>query len=58
MTIELKHAGIMPKRKDIDRMWVDLIRWIKLRTEGDGTLLARKEANQDQDSDLEKINAL
>ncbi|MCV6611299.1 MAG: DUF2817 domain-containing protein [Amphritea sp.] len=42
MTIELKHAGIMPKQKDIDRMWTDLIRWVKLRTEGDGTLLARK----------------
>lgn len=43
MTIELKHAGIMPKQKDIDRMWTDLIRWVKLRTEGDGSLLARKE---------------
>lgn len=42
MTIELKHAGIMPKQKDIDRMWTDLIHWVKLRTEGDGTLLARK----------------
>lgn len=42
MTIELKHAGIMPSKKDIDHMWTDLIRWIKLRTEGDGTLLARK----------------
>lgn len=42
MTIELKHAGIMPSKKDIDHMWVDLIHWIKLRTEGDGTLLARK----------------
>lgn len=48
MTIELKHAGIMPKDKDIDRMWVDLIHWIKLRTEGDGTLLARKEPNLEQ----------
>lgn len=45
MTIELKHAGIMPKQKDIDRMWTDLIRWVKLRTEGDGSLLARKSDN-------------
>ncbi len=52
MTIELKHAGIMPKPKDIDRMWIDLIRWIKLRTEGDGTLLARKDANQTANSAL------
>lgn len=47
MTIELKHAGIMPKNKDIERMWVDLIHWIKLRTEGDGTLLAQKEPSQE-----------
>ncbi|MEH6576462.1 MAG: M14 family zinc carboxypeptidase [Amphritea sp.] len=46
MTIELKHAGIMPKQKDIDRMWVDLVHWIKLRTDGDGTLLARKTSNK------------
>ncbi|SEQ85383.1 Zinc carboxypeptidase [Amphritea atlantica] len=46
MTIELKHAGIMPSQHDIDRMWSDLIQWIKQRTEGDGTLLARKEAPQ------------
>lgn len=46
MTIELKHAGIMPSKKDIDHMWTDLIHWIKLRTEGDGTLLARKASNE------------
>ena len=27
MTIELKHAGIMPSKHDIDRMWSDLIQW-------------------------------
>lgn len=42
MTIELKHAGIMPSQHDIDRMWSDLIQWVKQRTEGDGSLLARK----------------
>lgn len=46
MTIELKHAGIMPKKKDMDRMWSDLVHWIKLRTEGDGTLLARKSSDR------------
>ncbi|WP_428033147.1 M14 family zinc carboxypeptidase [Amphritea sp.] len=48
MTIELKHAGIMPKQHDIDRMWADLIQWIKQRTEGDGTLLARKESMREK----------
>lgn len=48
MTIELKHAGIMPQQKDIERMWVDLIHWIKLRTDGDGTLLARKTSRTDE----------
>ncbi|MDO6562798.1 DUF2817 domain-containing protein [Amphritea sp. 1_MG-2023] len=43
MTIELKHAGIMPTNQEMDHMWNDLIIWINLRTEGDGSLLARKE---------------
>ncbi|RTE65168.1 murein peptide amidase A [Amphritea opalescens] len=46
MTIELKHAGIMPSKSDINLMWTDLIHWIKLRTEGDGTLIARKTSDQ------------
>ncbi len=29
VTIELKHAGIMPKEREIRRIWVDLVRWIK-----------------------------
>ncbi|WP_299198501.1 M14 family zinc carboxypeptidase [uncultured Amphritea sp.] len=48
MTIELKHAGIMPGQNDIDRMWADLIQWIQQRTEGDGTLLARKESMRER----------
>ncbi len=32
MTIELKHAGIMPKNAQISAMWVDLVRWIKVKT--------------------------
>lgn len=42
MTIELKHAGIMPKKAEISRMWTDLISWIKLRTNGKNSLLARR----------------
>jgi len=29
VTIELKHAGIMPRSKEIKRIWIDLVRWIK-----------------------------
>jgi len=28
VTIELKHAGIMPRSKEIKRIWIDLVRWI------------------------------
>ncbi|WP_293268048.1 M14 family zinc carboxypeptidase [Neptunomonas sp.] len=28
MTIELPHAGIMPSRRDIGRMWTDLVGWV------------------------------
>jgi hypothetical protein len=33
MTIELEHAGIMPKEHQISRMLVDLVRWIKIKTD-------------------------
>lgn len=29
VTAELKSAGIMPSDKEIDRMWTDLIRWLR-----------------------------
>ena len=29
VTIELKHAGIMPKEREVRRIWVDLVKWIK-----------------------------
>ena len=28
VTIELKHAGIMPRSKEIRRIWIDLVKWI------------------------------
>lgn len=31
VTIELPHAGIMPTKKDIDKMWIDLVHWLKYR---------------------------
>ena len=31
VTIELPHAGIMPKTSDIDRMWTDLVRWLRYK---------------------------
>lgn len=32
ITIELKHAGIMPSRKEISHIWKDMIRWLKQNT--------------------------
>ena len=32
ITIELKHAGIMPSRKEISHIWVDMVRWLKKNT--------------------------
>jgi len=29
VTIELKHAGIMPRSKEIKRIWIDMVRWVK-----------------------------
>ena len=29
VTVELKSAGIMPARREIDRMWNDLVRWLR-----------------------------
>ncbi len=29
VTIELKHSGIMPRSKEIRRIWIDLVRWVK-----------------------------
>ncbi len=31
VTIELPYAGIMPKKRDIDKMWTDLVRWLKYK---------------------------
>ena len=28
LTVELKHAGIMPSKKDIDHIWTDILEWI------------------------------
>ena len=32
ITIELKHAGIMPSRREITNIWVDMVRWLKKNT--------------------------
>lgn len=29
VTIELPYAGIMPKKKEIDHIWMDLVQWLK-----------------------------
>lgn len=33
MTIELPYAGIMPSATDISRMWVDLVRWVRIKAQ-------------------------
>jgi len=32
VTIELKHAGIMPSTKEISNIWVDMVSWLKKNT--------------------------
>ena len=48
MTIELRHAGIMPKKKEISAMWVDLVRWIKVKTKSKeiAVLLDHQQTNE------------
>lgn len=33
VTIELPYAGIMPSKRDINRMWTDLVRWLKYKSQ-------------------------
>ena len=35
VTVELKSAGIMPSNGEIDRMWTDLVRWLREQLETD-----------------------
>ncbi|MBT8143008.1 MAG: DUF2817 domain-containing protein [Gammaproteobacteria bacterium] len=41
LTVELKHAGIMPSEKDIDHIWTDILDWI------DNKVVAAANAGQD-----------
>ena len=34
VTVELKSAGIMPSKKEVDRMWRDLVRWLRRQLSG------------------------
>jgi hypothetical protein len=56
MTIELEHAGIMPKKAQISAMWMDLVRWIKVKTKSKEIVALMKEsvikeASKDSKSD-------
>ncbi|MCW8963075.1 MAG: M14 family zinc carboxypeptidase [Gammaproteobacteria bacterium] len=33
VTLELPHAGIMPSKKHIDRIWTDLVKWLRNKIE-------------------------
>ena len=48
MTIELEHAGIMPKKEQISAMWVDLVRWIKVKTKSKEIVALMKESAADE----------
>ena len=34
VTVELASAGIMPAKKEIDGMWRDLVRWLRVQLSG------------------------
>ncbi len=34
ITVELKSAGIMPSRQEVDAMWLDLVRWLGVQLSG------------------------
>ncbi|NWF36145.1 murein peptide amidase A [Mariprofundus sp. KV] len=40
ITVELPHAGIMPSEDEISRMWMDLIRWLRLNVPKEKTTRA------------------
>ena len=48
VTIELASAGIMPSDKEISRMWVDLIRWLKREVPKQRSKKIKQESNTAQ----------
>ena len=46
ITVELPHAGIMPSKEQISRMWVDLIRWMRANIPKDKTVQAHASFEQ------------
>ena len=34
VTVELASAGIMPAKREIDRMWLDLVQWLRTQLSG------------------------
>lgn len=46
VTIELPYAGIMPKKSDIDKMWTDLVRWLKYKSKRGSSKVASAEQDQ------------
>lgn len=49
LTVELKHAGIMPSNKDIDHIWADILNWI------DEKVVRRDNTQSDSDSALQSM---
>ena len=59
VTIELPYAGIMPKKRDIDRMWTDLVGWLTVKANEDKAVAATEvdAGSLDmQDSENQQLN--
>jgi murein peptide amidase A len=52
VTVELASAGIMPSDKEISRMWVDLVRWLRSEVPKQRAATLEKENNKDQSNTL------
>jgi len=50
ITIELPHAGIMPDQLEQSRIWMDLIRWLKIHIPKQETLLTMQQRDINSDN--------
>ncbi len=52
VTVELASAGIMPSDKEISRMWVDLVRWLRSEVPKQRAATLEKQKNKDKANTL------
>ena len=46
ITVELPYAGIMPSNDEISRMWMDLVRWLRVNLPKEKTILAHEKFDE------------